>query len=114
MMGLLDPRLMAYLQQRGIQAPMQSPMPPQMPRPMPPQMPRPAQPNPMMGQMPNPMMPMPPQMPRPMPQQNYFGQQMFPAQIVRSDVPLAAARPGAITRPYLPGMNPIMRGPVGR
>jgi len=116
MMGLLDPRLMAYLQQRGIQAPMQNPMPPQMqrpmppqmPRPMPPQMPRPAQPNPMMGQMPNPLMP------RPMPQQNYFGQQMFPAQVVRSDVPLAAARPGAVTRPYLPGMNPIMRGPVGR
>lgn len=86
MMGLLDPRLMAYLQQRGIQAPAPRPqMPTQMPRP---QMPRPMQPNPMMGQMPNPLLP--------------AGSTFVPAQMNIARDPASYVMP---PRPVMSGMN---------
>lgn len=134
-LGLLDPRLMAYLQQARSQMQPNPGMPnfapptnmgqyaPPMPRAvrpggmMPPQgMMRPGmmQPN-VPGMMPTNMGQYAPPMPRVVrpgaAPQNYFpapivrsdGQSYFPAPIIRSDVPMGTIRPGAPTRPQLPG-----------
>jgi len=121
-MGLLDPRLSAYLQRAQMnQNPQMRPMmPPQMgggmmPQMLPQGMMRPGM---MRPNMPTNMGQYAPPMPRVNgvaanlpPPQNYFpapiirsdGLNYFPAPIIRSDVPMGTLRPGAPTRPQLPG-----------
>lgn len=121
MMGLLDPRLMAYLQQRGVTPEMlaqrmQQGMPqgmPAQPRPPVPQMPRPMQTG-LAGQMPPQMQTgLAGQIPRPMPQMQTGLTGQMPPQM-RPPMPRPGMPPFGLMpqRPMMPQTNLGMGNPA--